>query len=388
MCYIWWSEMKNTFKDEGMLIFFIIVPLIYPLIYSWIYTNEVVREVPVAVIDMSHSKSSRTFIQHFDASPDVSVAYYCNNIAESQSLIGQQEAYGAIYIPADYEQRLGRGEQAHISIYCDMALMLTYKAIFITATNVSLELNSQLQAARSRNYTKRDAEITTAPIRIEAIRMFNATGGYGNALLPSVLLLILQQTLLLGIGLSAGTARETNPTGDLIPINSHYSGVFRIVLGKALCYLMLYAVTGTYIALCVPRLFGYTTLLYAPTDILGLMVPYLFACIFFGMFLSCLVRYRENTMLLVVFTSIPMLFLVGVSWPREAIPGYWQGVSWLIPSTFGIRGYLTLSSMGGTLQDIEPEYHALWLQTLVYFLLTCIVYRYQIFRARRHSTQL
>ena len=126
MCYIWWSEMKNTFKDEGMLIFFIIVPLIYPLIYSWIYTNEVVREVPVAVIDMSHSKSSRTFIQHFDASPDVSVAYYCNNIAESQSLIGQQEAYGAIYIPADYEQRLGRASLKPLYIRTDFEVGVLY----------------------------------------------------------------------------------------------------------------------------------------------------------------------------------------------------------------------------------------------------------------------
>ena len=41
MCYIWWMEMKNVFKDEGVLIFFIITPLIYPLVYSWIYTNEV-----------------------------------------------------------------------------------------------------------------------------------------------------------------------------------------------------------------------------------------------------------------------------------------------------------------------------------------------------------
>ena len=48
MCYIWWMEMKNTIKDEGVLIFCVLVPLGYPLIYSWIYNNEVVRDVPVA----------------------------------------------------------------------------------------------------------------------------------------------------------------------------------------------------------------------------------------------------------------------------------------------------------------------------------------------------
>jgi ABC-2 type transport system permease protein len=92
-------------------------------------------------------------------------------------------------------------------------------------------------------------------------------------------------------------------------------------------------------------------------------------------------------MLLVVFTSVPMLFLTGISWPQTNIPGAWQGVSWLIPSTFGIRGFLRISSMGGTLHDIQPEYQALWIQTLVYFLMTCLVYRFQIISARRHALE-
>lgn len=91
MCYIWWIEMKNTFKDEGMLLFFIVVPLGYPLLYSWIYNNEVVREVPVAIVDASHSKQSREFINKVDASPDTRVAYYCNNIDEAKSLVGMQK---------------------------------------------------------------------------------------------------------------------------------------------------------------------------------------------------------------------------------------------------------------------------------------------------------
>ena len=35
MCYIWKTEMRNVFRDEGVLIFCILVPLGYPLLYSW-----------------------------------------------------------------------------------------------------------------------------------------------------------------------------------------------------------------------------------------------------------------------------------------------------------------------------------------------------------------
>lgn len=384
MCYIWWIEMKNTFKDEGMLLFFIVVPLGYPLLYSWIYNNEVVREVPVAIVDASHSKQSREFINKVDASPDTRVAYYCNNIDEAKSLVGMQKVHGVLYFPSDFEKDIGRGVQTHVDVYCDMSLMLTYKSIYQTSQAVALDMNSDIQKPKSGSITIRDEEINTQPLAVDRIQMFNSTGGYGNALLPAVLILILQQTLLLGIGLSAGTARENNRYKDLVPISKHYNGIFRIVLGKSMCYMMIYCVMAAYITLCVPRFFHYSSLVHA-TDLLGLMIPYLLSAIFFGMTLSCLVRYRENVLLLVVFTSVPFLFLSGISWPQSNIPQFWKLVGDLIPSTFGIRGFLKISSMGATLHDIEPEYHALWIQTLVYFFTACLVYRFQIISARKHA---
>ena len=73
-CYIWAKEMKATVKDEGVLIFFFLVPLFYPLLYSWAYNNETIHNVPVAVVDMSHSQMSRQFIREYNASPDVKSA--------------------------------------------------------------------------------------------------------------------------------------------------------------------------------------------------------------------------------------------------------------------------------------------------------------------------
>lgn len=383
-CYIWWLEMKSTVKDEGVLIFFLLVPLAYPLLYSWIYNNEVVRDVPVAIVDLSHSAASREFIRSFDASPDVRAAYYCNNLQEAKDLIGHQAVKGVLYFPENFDRALGRGEQAHVGVYCDMSLMLTYKAIYQTAQTVALELNSERLKHKSFSFTERDEEINTEPLAVDAEAIFNTTGGYGNAILPGVLILILQQTLLLGIGLSAGTARENNRFQDLVPIGKHYNGILRIVLGKSFCYFMIYCVMAAYVTMAVPYFFGFTMLAHA-SDLFWLLLPYLLAVIFFGMTVSCLVRYRENVMLLVVFTSVPLLFLTGASWPQSNIPGYWQGFSWLIPSTFGVRGYLRIASMGGTLDDILPEVRTLWIQAVIYFTTTCFVYRFQIINARKHA---
>ena len=384
--YVWRFEMKQVIRDEGVLMFCLVVPLAYPLIYSWIYNNETVREVPVVVVDLSHSQESRKFIRMCDASPDVHVASYAVDLDDARSLVSRQVVKGIYLIPADFGTNLNRMQQGTVSVYCDMALMLTYKAIYQTAMAVASEMGAEIQTKLAGNYTNREDLITTSPLEVKDVPMFNPQGGYGTSVLPAVLMLIIQQTLALGIGLAAGTARERNRYSDLVPIHKCYGGVGRIISGKALCYLMVYAVMSTYLTMVVPRWFHFLQLA-AWQDLLALLVPYLLACVFFGMTVSCLVHYRENVILLMVFVSVPLLFMSGVSWPQSAIPGYWQGVSWLFPSTFGIRAYVRMNSMGATLGDVMFEIRCLWLQAAFYFGTACLVYGAQVRLTRSHAEE-
>ena len=384
---IWRDELLRIIKDEGVIIFFFVVPLVYPLLYSWIYNNEVVREVPVVVVDNSHSQLSRKFIRMCNASPDVKVVAYVDDMDEGKMLIGRNVARALYYIPSDFQTRIYRMQQATISVYCDMSLVLTYKAAYQTALMVSQEMNSEIQIQLAGKYTKREEQIQAKPLEADGQALFSPAGGYGSFVLPAVLMLIIQQTLVLGIGLSAGTARESNRFQNLVPPDRrYYHGMFRVVFGKAMCYLMIYILMGAWLTIIVPRLFHFPCLAHWQ-DLLAIMLPYTLACIFFGMTVSCLVRYRENVMLIMVFVSVPLLFLTGVSWPQTEIPGFWQGVSSLFPSTFGVRAYIRLNSMGGTLSDVLTEYRILWCHVVVYFIVACLVYRHQVNLARQHAAE-
>jgi ABC-2 type transport system permease protein len=382
-CFIWRKEMTQVMKDEGVLIFFILVPLIYPLLYSWIYNNETVHDVPVCVVDQSHSSLSRQFIHMIDASADVRVAYYAQDLDEAKSLVSRQLVKGVYLIPSDFEKNILRMEQGTVSVYCDMSLMLTYKAIFQTVQLVTMEMGKEIQTKLGGHYTAREEVIAARPLDYADVPIFNPQGGYGSFVLPAVLMLILQQTLALGIGLSAGTSRDENIGRCLIPFRDpHYRATLPIVFGKAACYLMIYGVMSTWLVAAVPRLFHFPQLA-EWTTLLALMIPYTLACIFFGMVVSCMVKYRENVMLLMVFVSVPLLFLTGVSWPQSNIPGMWQGVSWLFPSTFGARAFVRLNSMGASLGDVLTELRILWIHVGCYFLITLCVYRFQIYRISR-----
>jgi ABC-2 type transport system permease protein len=247
-------------------------------------------------------------------------------------------------------------------------------------------MNKEIQIKTLTGTTAEQEKETVEPIPYEYVTMFNPTNGFATFLIPAVLMLIIQQTLLIGIGMANGTARETSRWGDLLPVLRHYNGTFRIVMGKSLCYLMIYAVMTTWITLCVPKIFALAQIPH-PVMLLGFMFPYLLACIFFAMTASVFIRNRETCMIIFVFTSLPLLFISGISWPRAAIPHFWQVVSWLFPSTFGINGFVRINTMGALLEDVQPEYRALWIQTGVYFVTTCLVYRWQILRSRLHVHQ-
>lgn len=375
---VFMDEMKIVLKDSGVVIFFFVVPFLYPLLYSWLYNNETARDIPTAVIDDSHTPTSRDFIRKLDATEGMDIMYHCNSLEEGKELMMRQECRALVHIPSSFTADILNGRQATVSLYADMSGMLYYKSALMSLTNLTVDMWEKIQLKnQTKNMTARDEELSVRPLTYEAVPIFNPAGGYGSFLLPAVLILIIQQTLLLGIGLSAGTIRENNRYGTMVPIIQHYNGPLRIVFGKAMCYFMVYLLSSAYITMVIPNLFHFIQLA-SFESIMTILIPYILACIFFGMTLSSLIRYRENVILVVVFTSVPLLFLSGVSWPGSSIHGTWQAVSTLFPSTYGINAFIKLNSLGADISDVQHEFRCLWIQAGIYFLTACLVYWRQI----------
>ena len=82
--FIWREELKSVFKDEGVLIFFFLVPLAYPVLYSFIYNNEVVHEAKLVVVDADGSPLSREFIRRVDAASEVKVVQRAADMDEAR----------------------------------------------------------------------------------------------------------------------------------------------------------------------------------------------------------------------------------------------------------------------------------------------------------------
>ena len=360
------KELRKTVSDVGVLVFFIIVPLLYPLLYAYLYGGEVVREVPVVAVDDCRSTTSREFLRKSDATPDLKI------VSEARNVLHNHKAYGIIQIPSEFESTLADGRQATVNLYCDMSGLLYYKALLSGCTMVSLDMNRDIQMVRLSGMSDREKEVMTMPIENEYVTMFNPANGFQAFLIPAVLILVLQQTLVLGVAMMAGTEHERRRKGELI-LGNEYSNPITVLGGKALAYLFVYGFTATYVLCLVPWFFNMPQLWQLPT-LVAFIIPFLLASIFFAISISFFVKDRESCFLLFVFISVPLIFMSGISWPTSNMPAFWKAFAQIFPSTHAVNGFARINTAGALLQDVRYESIALWIQTAVYFMTSLFIY--------------
>ena len=360
------TELQRIFRDPGVVVIFIVATLAYPLIYKALYWNEQINDVPVAVVDLSNSPQSREFLHRWNASPDIKLTHTCSSMAEAEQLLRIQKVHGIIYFPRDFAKQLADPlGQAHISLFCDMSSFLYMKAIYLSCNQVMLESmrNIQIDRYEQMGMDKEFAWSLVQDAPYHETALFTPTGGYGSFLIPAVLVLILHQTLLFGICMLGGTAREENEE----------SYTFTSLIGRAgACFLTYFGLAAILLGF-FPRLFGIPHI-GAIGDILLLIVPYLLAIIFFSLCVSVFIRNRESGLVLLISTSLIFLFMAGISWPKEMIPQAWRWVAACIPYTWGAHAFIHVNSMGATLSQVTREFIALWVLTGAYGVMACVLF--------------
>lgn len=371
----WAQEYRNIFSDFGVLLIFFGAILFYPLFYPIPYSNEVLKENPVAAVDLDHSDLSRKVIRMLDANQFICIASRPDSLVEAQKKLFERKVDGIVVIPQGFQRKIFRGEQGVIVTYADAGYFLIYRQIVTGISQIVGTLSMGIQVSRltATGLLPEQAMAAATPLKLISYPLFNRPGGYSSYIVPPVLILILQQTLLIGIGMLGGTAREYHASHYLSVGWEKKSGLISTILGKAGAYFSLYILHSVFFFTIIFRLHQYPQ----RGDLLVLLwfiVPYLLSVIFLGMALASLFRIREVAMAVLVFTSIPILFLSGFAWPAGSIPGSLTFFAHFIPSTAGIDGFLKLYLMGATMRDTMADWCVLWGLVIFYFTLAYLAW--------------
>jgi ABC-2 type transport system permease protein len=351
----WWRllTMRSAFNP------LVLAPVLYGIFFPQPYLTEILRKIPIAVVDNDLSELSRRIVETLDASGAVQVAVRARTLADARAALDRGKAFAVVGIPPETERDVLKGTAVHLPVYADATYLFIFRT---TATGLAtaigtLSLELAAGGARPDNSLVQAKFAAVSPANVLLQPIFNPVGGFASYVVPGAFLLILQQTLLIGAAMVTSTALAQTTGGAL-----------STVLGRGIAHLTIYLPAMALYFVVLPHIYGFSTLGNS-FQLFALASPFILATSFMGQAAGAWFKRPETAILLIVATSMPQFFVTGFAWPREAIPGPVLAAGRIFPSDIAIDGVVRINQLGASLWEVAHDWRALWLLAIVYFLL-------------------
>jgi len=355
------AEWRRVLGTRSAFTLLFLAPLIYGIYYPQPYLNQILRKLPIAVVDNDLSDLSRQIVETLDASGALSVAVRTRTLVEARSAIDRGTAFAAVEIPPDAERDMLKGLTVHIPIYADATYLFMFRSTASGVATAIGTLTSELvsRGARSDGSLVKAKLASSSPADVLLQPIFNPVGGYASYVVPAAFVLILQQTLLIGAAMLTGTALAKG------------GGAFASVFGRGIAHLSIYLPAVALYLIVLPRIYGFSTLGHLP-ELFAIATVFLLATSFMGQAVGAWFTRPENATILLLATSLPQFFMAGFAWPREAIPEAALAFGRIFPADSAIDGLVRINQLGASIWEVAHDWLGLWCLALVYFALAVI----------------
>jgi ABC-2 type transport system permease protein len=367
------AEWRRVLGTRSAFSILFLAPLVYGIYYPQPYLNQILRKLPIAVVDNDLSDLSRQIVETLDASGALNVVVRTRTLAEARTAIDHGKAFAAVEIPAGTERDVLKGITAHIPVYADATYLFLFRSTASGVATAIGTLTSELvsRGARSDGSLVKAKLASSSPSDVLLQPIFNPVGGYASYVVPAAFVLILQQTLLIGAAMLTGTALATG------------GGAFAGVLGRGIAHLTIYLPALALYVIVLPRIYGFSALGQLP-QIFALATVFLLATSFMGQAVGAWFTRPENPTILLLATSLPQFFMAGFAWPREAIPDVALAFGRLFPADSAIDGLVRINQLGASIWEVAHDWLWLWCLALTYFVLA-VISAFVVKRGQRYA---
>lgn len=360
MYEVYCREFKLVRHDVGIILFFMFLPLAYPIIYSLIYNPELVKNVRMVVVDHDRTTLSRELARKMNATDQAEVIGYAADLNEARHAVNSHKAYAILEIPEGFERQVGNNETGNAVMYCEMSLLLRYRGFLVASTNVMQEFSSELLTEKIDNIAPLAETVASGDLMpVESISMGNIRNGFDSFIMPGVLILILQQCIVLAVGMAGGAQREKMRYTGYCSDNLAPS-IPLTMLAQMLCYLTILVIPIIFMLHYVPMIFRFP-MAGNTLEIFAFITPMVIASFGLGFTFQSVVTERESVFVLWVVTSLLFLLLSGLIWPLYDMYPAWRCLAKICPATWGVEGYIKMNANGASLAQLGNIYRNLWI---------------------------
>ncbi|MCX6138512.1 MAG: ABC transporter permease [Ignavibacteriales bacterium] len=370
-----WDVMRREARiirgDVDIVSIILIAPIFYAFFYGSVYWYKGEHDVAIAVVDMDRSATSQLLTRNLDAHQYIAVTESLRDLGAAEREIASFGVQGAVYIPQGFEASLKSGKGADLKVYLNTSRFLVSNDMNKGVNEVvqTMAAGARVKYFEMQGYSLDQAKEMYEPLRIEVKPLFNMTETYGDFLIPGILALILQQTLLMGLSESIAKERELGTMGELFATAGR--SMWALMSGKGAFYLALFSAyafffyTVNFAVFSIPfRGSGWALAL--------LTIVFLLSVVYVSFFFSSFFERKMIALQVLGFTSYPIFLISGYSWPLQVLPMPLRLLANTLPITPYVSAYTRIVQMGAGLGDVLPELGQLTVLAICGFIFTRI----------------
>ncbi|WP_027326792.1 ABC transporter permease [Helicobacter pametensis] len=355
------KEARRLLRDFSVLVVCIIGPLAYFFLYPAPYANDVIKTQKIAIIDEDKTQLSSLLSFFAGASPDIHIKTHATSITQAQKLLEQGEIFGILYIPKGFEEKTLLQSSPNLAFLANSSYFLIYGAIINGLHDATEALNPTIREKQRLLYGIHSPhyQIQKDLIELKSSPLFNPSLGYINYALAAVFVVILHQMILVGMGIFG-----SNYQGYANPLSLMFS---RLILFGVIA-IILFAFY-----------FGFGFGFYGITrhaniqEFWLLSLTFIFSFVSFGNFFGSWIKKGYQATIIILFCSLPLVFLLGFIWPSFAIPSPINTLVQFVPLFHGVNALLRLNEMGASLESLHSYLIHLAVLGVFYSLLTILI---------------
>jgi ABC-2 type transport system permease protein len=315
------KEFLHILRDVRTLAVMFLIPIIELFLMGYAATTDI-EHLRMAVLDADRTAASRELIDSYRASSYFDVVTYVGSEQELEYLMDRGEVRAGLMISSGYGNELAASERPQVAFVIDGSDPSVANTVFAASQSVG--------QAHSMRILERTMEIDPDDMPGVQVRprvWYNPEMKSANFMVPGIMGLILWFTTALFTAMSIVREREQGTIEQLIvtpikPLELIVAKVIPFVFIAFFNVLEILAVSVYWFDVPVK---GSVALL------LGLSALFLLSSLGVGIFISSVAGSQREAMLLAMLIMLPSIFLGGFFFPIEAMPGWLQAVTYVVP---------------------------------------------------------
>ncbi|MEK6674194.1 MAG: ABC transporter permease [Planctomycetota bacterium] len=348
------KEFAHVRRDRSTIVFAFVIPALQLAIYGYAI-DVTIDNIPLVVYDLDGRQESRRFVEAMVNTKTFSVVDRVQEEEAFRRALTSGRAKAGVLIPADYSERLLRGEQATVQVLVDgsdsQVATTAVNSVGLLAMQLSVgrakAMGDALQVAPARN----EFGELSLPIEVRTRLLFNPDLQSSHFFVPGLIAIILQLVLLVLTSFSIVRERE-NGTLEQLFVTPVSRGA--LLFGKILPYTIMACGELLLVLLLMVAVFG-VPIRGDLVLLLGLSFLFILTALGLGMLISTVAKTQLEATQFSLIIMLPSILLSGFIFPRTEMPLPIYLLSYAIPVAYFIEILRGVILRGADFVDVFPS---------------------------------